>query len=76
MLSIVLNHYLVYTIWHTLTVSLDGMCNVFGPALPINLFSSLILANVPRAITSSFPRLDPYELNSRGLRLQHKKRFI
>ena len=41
------------------TVSPEGMWMVLGPAFPINLFTSLMLAKVPRAITASFPRRDP-----------------
>lgn len=54
----------------TLTVCSDGMCKVFGPALPMNRFWSLMLANVPLVITASFPLRAPYELNSRGVRLE------
>ncbi|KYN40880.1 hypothetical protein ALC56_04771, partial [Trachymyrmex septentrionalis] len=32
---------------------------VRGPALPINLFTRRMLANVPRAITASFPLREP-----------------
>ena len=48
------------------------MWTVFGAAFPMNLFTSRILANVPRAITASLPRREPYELNSRGVNLQAK----
>ena len=44
---------------------------VLGPAFPMNLLRSRMLANVPRAMTASLPRRDPYELNSRGVSLQH-----
>lgn len=53
-----------------LTVCPEGMCKVLGPALPMNLFWSLMLANVPLVITASLPLRAPYELNSRGVRLQ------
>lgn len=53
-----------------LTVCPEGMCNVLGPALPMNLFWSLMLANVPLVITASLPLRAPYELNSRGVRLE------
>jgi len=43
---------------------LVGTCIVLGPTLSIILFMILVLANVPLAITSSFPLLDPYELKS------------
>ena len=39
----------------------------------MNLFTSRMLAKVPRAMTASFPRRDPYELNSRGVSLQNKR---
>lgn len=52
------------------TVSPEGLWIVLGAALPMNLLTSLILANVPRAITASFPRREPYELNSRGASLK------
>lgn len=52
-----------------LTVCPEGMCKVLGPALPMNLFWSLMLANVPLVITASLPLRAPYELNSRGVRL-------
>lgn len=45
------------------------MCKVLGPVLPMNLFWSLMLANVPLVITASLPLRAPYELNSRGVRL-------
>ena len=48
-------------------VSPEGKCRVFGPGLLMNLFTSRMLANVPRAMTESFPRRAPYELNSRGV---------
>ena len=40
-----------------------------GPALFINLLTSLMLANVPRDMTASLPRREPYELNSLGVNL-------
>ena len=40
---------------------------MFGPTLDANLFIIRVLANVPRAITSSFPRREPYELKSCAL---------
>ena len=61
-----------------LTTSLEGICCVFGAAFPMNLFIRRILAKVPRAITQSLPRREPYELNSLGFNLwrqcftQHK----
>ena len=58
------------------TCSFDGMCIVFGPALPMNLFSNRMFANVPRAITSSLPLLEPYELNSLGVRLWNEKKTL
>lgn len=51
-------------------MSPEGLWIVLGAALPMNLLTSLILANVPRAITASFPRREPYELNSRGASLK------
>ncbi|TNN79853.1 hypothetical protein EYF80_009890 [Liparis tanakae] len=45
---------------------------VLGPGLPMKRFWSLMLANVPLVITASFPRRAPYELNSRGVRLEGK----
>lgn len=54
-----------------LTVWPEGMCKVFGPGLPMNLFCSLMLANVPLVITASFPLRAPYELNSRGVSLRN-----
>lgn len=48
----------------------EGMCKVFGPGLPMNRFWSLILANVPLVMTTSFPLRAPYELNSRGVSLR------
>ena len=53
-------------------MSPDGQCLVLGPALSKNLLTNRILANVPRAITASFPLRDPYELNSLGVRLMKK----
>jgi hypothetical protein len=44
--------------------SLLGTWIVLGPTLSIILLINLTLANVPLAITSSFPLLDPYELKS------------
>lgn len=44
---------------------------VLGPGCesrPIILLTSLKLANVPRDMTASFPRLEPYELKSLGTR--------
>lgn len=52
------------------TSSPDGTCRVRGPALLKNLLTSRMLANVPRAITASLPRREPYELNSRGVNLE------
>lgn len=49
-----------------------GMCNVFGPVTLTNLFTNRILANVPLAMISSFPRLEPYELKSLGVMLKNK----
>ena len=46
------------------------MCMVFGMALPMNLFNNRMLANVPRDITASLPRREPYELNSLGVKLR------
>jgi hypothetical protein len=36
------------------------------------LLTNRMLANVPRAMTASFPRRDPYELNWRGTNLKDK----
>lgn len=58
-----------------LTVCPEGMCKVLGPALPRNLFCSLMLANVPLVITASLPLRAPYELNSRGVRLKEIRRI-
>ena len=57
-----------------LTTSPDGIWIVLGAALPMNLFTSRILANVPRDITASFPRREPYELNSRDVNLKTRRR--
>ena len=38
----------------------------------MNLLTNRMLANVPRAMTASFPLRDPYELNSRGTSLEEK----
>jgi len=37
-----------------------------------------MFANVPRAITASFPLREPYELNSRGVNLNknHQRSYI
>lgn len=51
------------------------MCNVFGPVALTNLFTNRILANVPLAMISSFPRLEPYELKSLGVMLKNKILF-
>jgi len=37
---------------------------VFGPGFSTNLLTSLVLAKVPLAMTSSCPRRAPYELKS------------
>ena len=47
----------------------DGRWTVLGPALFMNLLTSLMLANVPRDMTASLPRREPYELNSLGVNL-------
>lgn len=49
------------------------MCIVLGPGLETNLLIKRMLAKVPRAIISSLPRLDPYELNSRGVSLANSE---
>ena len=44
----------------------DGKCFVHVPSEPgTSRFRSRTLANVPRSITSWFPRREPYELKSR-----------
>ena len=58
------------------TVSPDGMWTVFGPVWPTSLLKRRMLANVPRDMTSSFPRRDPYELKSRGVNLSHANHSI
>ena len=45
----------------------EGMWTVLGVAFPINLLTSLMLPNVPLAITASFPLLEPKLLKSLGL---------
>ncbi len=42
---------------------------VHGACLFMNLLRRRMLANVPRAMTASFPRREPYELNSLGASL-------
>ena len=37
----------------------EGKCRVLGPAFFMNLLTSLMLANVPLAITASLPRRAP-----------------
>lgn len=49
---------------------------VCGPAFDINLFTRRMLAKVPRAIISSLPLLDPYELKSFGVNLKHKNSAV
>ena len=44
-----------------------GQCLVLGPGLSMNLLTKRILAKVPRDIMASLPRLEPYELKSRGV---------
>ena len=51
----------------------DGRWTVLGPALFMNLLTSLMLANVPRDMTASLPRREPYELNSLGVNLGVRK---
>ena len=51
------------------TTSPVGTWMVFGAAFPMNLLTNRMFAKVPRAITASLPRRDPYELNSRGVNL-------
>ena len=41
----------------------------------MNLFNRRMLAKVPRAMTSSFPLLEPYELKSRGANLKEKTKW-
>lgn len=48
------------------------MCFVVGPGLDTNLFTNRILAKVPRTITSSLPRREPYELKSFGVNLKQE----
>jgi hypothetical protein len=57
----------------SLTISPEGMWSVLGPACPTNLLTRRMFANVPRAITASFPLREPYELNSRGVNLNRKQ---
>ncbi len=42
---------------------------VHGACLFMNLLRRRMFANVPRAMTASFPRREPYELNSLGASL-------
>ena len=56
-------------------MSPDGQCFVLGPALSKNLLTNRMLAKVPRAMTSSLPLRDPYELNSLGVNLLKNKDF-
>ena len=48
----------------TLVSVLEGMWRAKGPTLDAIRLISLTFANVPLAIISSFPLLDPYELKS------------
>ena len=52
-----------------LTISPEGRWIVCGVCLFKNLFNKRMLANVPRAMMASFPRREPQELNSLGVRL-------
>lgn len=63
----------LWVLFPLLTSSPEGQCFVLGPALFMNLLTNRMFANVPLAITASLPRLDPYELNSLGVRPRSAK---